>query len=205
MSRILLVTSSPRGADSQSTRFARDLVRSLQAQAPGSAVVLRDVAAEPLPHIGTDFVTALAIPAEARTPVQARAVAASDAAVEELLAADTLVIAVAMINFGIPSALKTWIDHITRAGRTFRYTETGAEGLAAGRRAWLVLASGGVYSDGPASAQDHALPYLRDLLGFLGIETAGVLRVEGLALGPEAAAQAVAGAQRELGRLARAA
>ena len=108
-----------------------------------------------------------------------------------MLAADTLVIATPLINFGISSTLKSWLDNVLRAGRTFRYTEAGPEGLAKGKKAYIVVASGGVYSEGPAAAMNHADPYLRTALGFIGITDVEVIRVEGVALGPDAAEKAV--------------
>ncbi len=205
MRSILLVTSSPRGPASHSSRIAGELVRDLQAGAPGSTVTLRDLAADPLPHIGADFAIGSRAPAADRTASQAAAVAVSDAAVAELLAADTVVIAAGLINFGVPSTLKAWIDNLARAGVTFRYTEAGPEGLAKGRKVYLVLASGGIYSEGPAAAMDHALPYLRDTLGFMGMTDVEVIRIEGVAMGPEAEAQGLDRARAQLGGLARAA
>ena len=116
-----------------------------------------------------------------------------------------MVIAAGLINFGVPSTLKAWIDNLARAGVTFRYTEAGPEGLAKGRKVYLVLASGGIYSEGPAAAMDHALPYLRDTLGFMGMTDVEVIRIEGVAMGPEAEAQGLDRARAQLGGLARAA
>ncbi len=116
--------------------------------------------------------------------------ALSDALIDELRAADILVLAAPMHNFGIPSTLKAWIDHVVRAGRTFSYTSKGPVGLLTGKRAILVLATGGVYSDGPAKAFDFQEPYLRTILGFMGITDVDVVRVEGVAtsaVGPEKA------------------
>lgn len=205
MSEILLVTSSPRGAASHSSRIAGELARSLQQANPGSRLVQRDLAVQPLPHIGTDFAAGIHAPAEQRSAGQAAAVAASDAVVAELLAADTVVIAAGLINFAIPSTLKSWLDHVARAGQTFRYSEAGPEGLVTGRRVYLVIASGGVYSAGPAAAFDHAVPYLRAVLGFLGMTDVELVRVEGVAMGPEAEAAALSQARAQLSGLADAA
>ena len=114
----------------------------------------------------------------------------SDALIDELFAADTIALAVPMHNFSPPSTLKAWIDHITRAGRTFSYSSNGPDGLLKGKRAILVLASGGVYSNGPAKPFDFTEPYLRTVLGFIGITDVEVVRVEGVAnsaIGPEKA------------------
>ncbi|TSD89630.1 FMN-dependent NADH-azoreductase [Mycobacterium sp. KBS0706] len=193
MSRILFVTSSPRGAASLSTKVATALVDRLQAQSPG-VVVRRDLAATPLPHIGEDFLAAQALPAEARSPAQQAALALSDTLVQELFAADTIVIASAMINFGLASTLKSWFDYLLRAGVTFRYDETGAHGLVTGKKVYLVEARGGVYSDGPAKPFDFQEPYLRHLLGFIGVTDVESIAVEGVAYGPDVAEKAVAGA-----------
>lgn len=193
MSRILFVTSSPRGAASLSTKVATALVDRLQAQSPG-VVVHRDLAAQPLPHIGEDFLAAQALAAEARSPAQQAALALSDTLVQELFAADTIVIASAMINFGLASTLKSWFDYLLRAGVTFRYDETGAHGLVSGKKVYLVEARGGVYSDGPAKPFDFQEPYLRHLLGFIGLADVEAIAVEGVAYGPDVAEKAVAGA-----------
>ncbi|MGK9233795.1 FMN-dependent NADH-azoreductase [Inquilinus limosus] len=194
MSRILFVTSSPRGAASLSTKVATALVDRLQAQSPDAAVVRRDLAAQPLPHIGEDFLAAQALPAEARSPAQQTALALSDTLVQELFAADVIVIASSMINFGPASTLKSWFDYLLRAGVTFRYGETGAEGLVTGKKVYLIQARGGVYSEGPSKPFDFQEPFLRHLLGFVGLTDVEAIAVEGVAFGPEAAEKAVAGA-----------
>lgn len=202
MSSILLVTSSPRGDASHSTRIATELAARLRAARPGAALVTRDLAREPLPHITPAFASGIYTPAEQRNAAQAAAVAPSDAAVDELLAADTVVIATGLINFGIASTLKAWIDHVARAGRTFSYGADGPKGLATGKKVYLVLASGGVYSDGPAAALDYAVPYLTAVLGFLGMTDVEVIRVEGVAGGAEAESQALAAARERIPLLA---
>lgn len=205
MSNILLVTSSPRGGQSHSSRVASNLVDRLLEADPEATVTHRDLHANPMPHIGEAFAIGSRKPAEARTAAEDEVVAISDAAVDELLAADTIVVATGLINFGISSTLKSWVDNIARAGRTFRYTEAGPEGLAKGKKAYLVVASGGVYSEGPAAAFDHADPYLRTVFGFLGITDIETIRIEGVAFGPEAEEKALAAALDRTGELALAA
>lgn len=183
---ILLVTSSPRGTASHSTRIATDLAHKLQAAHPSASLVVRDLAAQPLPHIATDYASGIYTPAENRTPRQAEVVSVSDTAVDELLAADTIIIATGLINFSISSTLKSWIDHIARAGRTFSYGKDGPKGLVTDKKVYIVLASGGVYSEGPAVQLDHAIPYLRTTLGFIGLTDIELIRVEGVGMGPEA-------------------
>ena len=204
MSSILLLTSSPR-VDSLSTTIAADLVEKIKAQQPGSAVVRRDLAANPLPHIDDLFTAAIRKPADDRTADEAAAVKTSDELVAELLAADTIVIGTGLINFNIYSSLKTWIDNVARAGLTFKYTESGPVGLATGKKVYVVLASGGVNSQGPAAGMNHAVPYLKSVLGFLGITDIETIYVEGLAFGPEAAEKAIGAAKARAEEIALAA
>jgi FMN-dependent NADH-azoreductase len=191
MPRILHITSSPRGASSHSTQIAARVIDELKATHPGAQVRLRDLSRDAPPHIDQDFVTALALPPDQRTPAQAAAIARSDALVDELLAADIVVIGVAMINFAIPSPLKSWLDHVARAGRTFRYGPNGAEGLATGKRVVVVQAKGGIYS-GDMKSADFVDPYLRHMLAFMGMADIRAIEVEGTVLGEEILARAVA-------------
>ncbi|KEC75330.1 (acyl-carrier-protein) phosphodiesterase [Rhizobium leguminosarum bv. phaseoli CCGM1] len=204
MSSILLLTSSPR-AESLSTPIAVDLAEKLKNQKPGSVVVRRDLAANPLPHIDDLFTAAIRKPAEARTAEEIAAIKTSDELVNELLAADTIVISTGLINFSIYSSLKTWIDNVARAGLTFKYTETGPVGLVTGKKVYVVLTSGGVYSQGPAAPLNHAVPYLKSVLGFLGITDVETIYVEGLAFGPEAAEKAIDAAKSRVQEIALAA
>lgn len=205
MSSILLVTSSPRGAESLSSKVAVDLANSLSAKNNGETVVHRDLGANPIPHLDTVATSAIRKPADARTAEEAAAADYSDTLVRELLASDTLVIATGLINFGIYSTLKSWIDNVARAGQTFTYTAEGPKGLATGKKVYIVMSSGGVYSEGPAAAMDHAVPYLKTVLGFMGMKDVEVIYVEGLAFGPEAAEKSIAAASAKVIELARAA
>jgi len=204
MKNILLVLSSPRGQQSYSHQFATDIVDDLKLRHPGATVVVRDLAKEPLPHVGEAFVGGLFSPPEQRTPDQATAMARSDHLIDELFAADVVVMAVPMHNFGPPSTLKAWFDHIARAGRTFAYSDKGSEGLLKGKKAIVVLARGGVYSDGPAKALDFQEPYVRSMLGFIGITDVHVLRVEGVAMGEDAVKRAIASAKEQADAVTRA-
>jgi FMN-dependent NADH-azoreductase len=201
---ILLITSSPRGAESLSNSVAIDLAEKLKAQT-GAQLIHRDLAVSPLAHMDGTFTSAIRKAAADRSPEEAKAAVASDELTQELLAADTLVIGTGMINFNIYSSLKTWIDHIARAGLTFKYGESGPVGLATVKKAYIVLASGGIYSSGPASALNHAEPYLKTVLGFIGITNVETIYVEGLAYGPEAAEKAIAAAHAKAAELALAA
>ena len=194
---ILHVTSSPRGSVSYSNRVAANVLDELRARDPGATVTVRDLARDPLPHIGDDFVAATRSPNGPQTDAQRALLARSDGLVDELFAADVIVIAAPMINFTIPSNLKAWIDYVARAGRTFRYSEKGPEGLVKGKQVILVAARGGVYADA-GKALELQLPYLKSVLGFLGITDIEVLEVEGTAYGPDAAEKAVAAATAKL-------
>ncbi len=194
MNNILLVISSPRGAASYSTKVARSLVDEVTRGHPNARVVVRDLTDQPLPHIGADFVAGLGTPAESRTPAQRAAVALADEITGEVFAADVIIIASPMINFGVASTLKTWFDYLLRAGVTFRYSEKGPEGLVTGKKAYLVQARGGVYSQGPMQAANFQEPYLKQLLGFIGITDVETVAVEGVAFGPEVAEKAFAAA-----------
>lgn len=190
MSRILYVSSSPRGSASYSNQVAARVVDELRQADPQATVTVRDLAQHPLPHIDADFVVATRGAEGPRTERQRAILAQSDALVDELLAADIVVIAAPMINFSVSTALKSWFDYIARAGRTFSYSEAGPKGLVTGKRAIIVSASGGVYS-GENAAFDFQMPWLKNMLGFLGMTEVEVIRVEGTAYGPEAAGKAL--------------
>lgn len=201
MSRLLLITSSPR-IESYSSRVARSLADKLAARAPGSTVVVRDLTRDPLPHIDDSFAAARNLPPDVLTPVQKAALALSDTLLNELFAADTIIIAAGMINFGIPSNLKAYIDYILRPGVTFKYTQEGPEGLVTGKKVYLVLARGGVYTQGPMQSFNFQDPYLRASLGFIGLDDIEIITVEGIAFGPEVAAKAVDAALARVSTLA---
>ncbi|HEX4599736.1 MAG TPA: FMN-dependent NADH-azoreductase [Burkholderiaceae bacterium] len=189
MSQVLLITSSPR-LDSHSTRVARKLADRLASQA-GSGLTVRDLTRQPLPHIDDSFAVARNTPPDLLTSAQKSALSLSDRLLKELFAADTLIVAAGMINFGIPSSLKAYVDHVVRPGVTFRYGDKGPEGLVKGKKAYLVVARGGVYTEGPMQAFNFQDTYLRATLGFIGITDVEVIAVEGIAFGPEVAERAV--------------
>jgi FMN-dependent NADH-azoreductase len=193
---ILHLTSSPRGNASYSNRVAAQVIAELKSRDAGATVTTRDLVRDALPHIDDDFVAATRSPAGPQTGQQRAQLAQSDALVDELLASDVIVIAAPMINFTIPSNLKAWIDYVARAGRTFSYSEKGAQGLVTGKQVILVVARGGVYSDKPAF--DFQVPYLKNVLGFLGMTDMEVIEVEGTAYGPDVAEKAVEAATAKL-------
>jgi FMN-dependent NADH-azoreductase len=203
MRNILFVSSSPRGWNSYSHQFASHIVDDLKARHRGAKVVVRDVAKEPLPHVDAAFVTGRALPPEKRSPAEVKAFALSDILLAELEAADVVVFAVPMYNFSVPSSLKAWIDHVVRPGRAFSYSEKGPEGLLKGKKAVVVIARGGIYSEGPAQQLDFQEPYLRAVLGFIGITNVHVVRVEGIGMGEQALKNAMKSAKAQSERIVR--
>ena len=189
MNQILLIASSPR-LDSYSTRVARRLAEKLASQR-GSKLTVRDLLREPLPHIDDSFAVAHNTPPELLTSSQKSTLSLSERLLTEIFASDTLIVAAAMINFGIPSSLKAYIDYVVRPGVTFRYGNNGPEGLIKGKKAYLVVARGGNYSQGPMQAFNFQDTYLKTILGFIGITDVEVIAVEGIAFGPEVAEKAV--------------
>ena len=197
--KILQINSSARSAGANSTRLADAVTTRLKAANPGAVVELRDLAAHPHPVLDEAALGALFTPAEQRSPEQAARVALDDALIAQLQSADAIVIGVPMYNFGVPVQLKTWIDAIARAGVTFRYTENGPEGLLKGKKVYVALARGGLYRDTPADSQ---VPYLKGVLGFLGMTDVEFIYAEGLAMGPETADKAFAEAEAAIAALA---
>lgn len=203
MTKILHIDTSPMGDNSYSRRYSAQIVKALQDGGKAAQIVYRDLAEKPLPHLTGLTLSAFFTPADQRSDEQRDAVRLSDQLVSELQDADTIVLGVPMWNFGIPSVLKAWIDHVARAGITFRYTANGPEGLLKGKKVIIASARGGVYSTGPAAHMDHQEQYLIDVLGFIGITDVSVVRAEGLNLGAESVAKAVATADAQLSAMAR--
>ena len=198
MKSILFITSSPRGEASHSHQVGQQFVEQLRAANPEVQVTVRDLRKSPPPMLSEEIVGAYFTPADARSGEQNELLKTSDELIAELQAADTIVLSSGMINFGISSLLKAWIDMVLRSGITFRYGADGPEGLLSGKKAYLVLASGGVYSEGPMQSLDHQAPYLHAALSFIGISDITTVRIEGVAYGPEAAQLAVDAAKAKL-------
>jgi FMN-dependent NADH-azoreductase len=199
MNTVLQINSSLAGEHAASTALADRLVAGLLARSPGLAVVRRHLDRDPLPHLDAARLAALGKPAAQRSAAEAAIAAEADAVIAEVQAARHLVIAAPMYNFTAPSTLKSWFDHLARAGVTFRYTAHGPEGLLQGRRATLVTTRGGVHRDRP---QDHLVPYVRTMLAFVGIADLEVVYAEGLALGAEPRDAALGRARAEIDSLA---
>ena len=182
----------------QSSQLTERFAAAWQASHPGSRVVERDLAANPVPHLdGARFMAFLAKPEE-RSAEQQAVVDFSDALIAELRAADAVVIGLPMYNFGIPSQLKAYFDHIARAGVTFRYTANGPEGLITGKKVYVLATRGGVYAGTP---QDSQTAYVRDFLGFIGITDLEFIYAEGLNMGDESKNAALAQAHQSLAAL----
>ncbi|MFZ4538455.1 FMN-dependent NADH-azoreductase [Propionivibrio sp.] len=196
--KILQINASARSAGSNSTRLAAAVSARLQAQNPAASIELRDLASAPHPVLDEPSLTALFTPAEQRTAEQNARVALDDALIAQVQSADAIVLGVPMYNFGIPVQLKTWIDDIARSGVTFRYTANGPEGLLKGKKVYVALARGGLYRDTPADSQ---VPYLKSVLGFLGMTDIEFIYAEGLAMGADAASKAFAEAEEQMGEL----
>jgi FMN-dependent NADH-azoreductase len=168
MIRILHIDSSPRGERSRSRRLSSRFVQDLLRENPGATVVHRDLGRTVVPLIDETWIAAVYTAPDQRTPEMEERLRVSDELIDELLAADVLVLALPMYNFGIPANLKAWIDQVVRSGRTFRYP--GPEGLAAGRKAYIIMSSAGEYHEGsPTAHMDHAIPQLKTILEFIGI------------------------------------
>lgn len=201
MKRILTVEVSPRGKASASRAVTEAVVARLEALYPTATLVRRDLAAEHLPHLDQTTLDAITTTGPAAADRLKDTARLSDRLTGELLAADLVVIATPMWNFGIPAALKAWIDLVLRPGRTFQYADGSVLGLARNKKAIVILASGGVFTEGPWSTWDFAAPYLRQILGFIGIADVQLVRVEGLNI-PALAPDAVARAKEAVARLA---
>lgn len=202
MSKLLFVSSSLFGEGSQSRLIAREFVARWRDAHPDAAVTERDLTAESMPHLSLPVLGATMTPAEKRGETERQAAALADTLIAEVEAAEAIVITAPMYNFSIPSTLKAWIDHIARAGRTFRYTAAGPEGLLKGKKVFVITGRGGVYSgDSPVKALDFQEPYLRTVLGFLGLNDVTFIHVEGLKVSPDAAAAGLARAREAIKHL----
>ena len=195
MKSLLQLNTSIFSDAGQSTRLADAFVAARKAIEPGLNVVVRDFAREPVPHLTADGFQGFLAKPEARTPAQAQVVAYSDALIDEIKRADTVVLGLPMYNFAIPSTLKAYFDHIARAGVTFKYTDKGPVGLLTGKKAYVFAARGGVYLGTTADTQTA---YVRDFLAFLGITDVEFVYAEGLAMGEAPRKASLEKAQAEI-------
>jgi FMN-dependent NADH-azoreductase len=197
MFNILALTSSLNGPASVSDPLVGEAIQQLQARHPGARVVHRDLAGNPIPHLLPD--TFAGVRAEANTPAEHAARKLSDELIAEVNAADVIVIGAPMYNFSVPTTLRAWFDHVVRPRVTFTYDANGPRGLVEDKPVIVIEARGGFYSAGPAAAVDFQEPYLRHLLGFIGLNDVRFVRAEKIGFGPEARAAAIEAAVAAIG------
>ncbi len=180
MKNILHLMSSIQGSDSNSVKLGNAIVQKIQEKYPENTLEEVDLVDLDLPHLNPNILHSFFTPEDKRTEEERESVRYSNKAIEQLFAADIIVIGAPLYNFTIHSALKVWIDHITRVGITFRYGETGPVGLVTGKKVYVAMSSGGIFSEGPSKQNDFVAPYLKAMLGFLGMTNVMVIRAEGL-------------------------
>jgi len=195
--KILQIKSSVFNGNGQSSRLADEFVARLHEQDLEAELIQRDLVADPVPHLDGARAGAFFAKPEERGPEQRAVIAYSDALIDEPRGADVLVLGLPMYNFGVPSQLKAWFDHIALAGETFKYTEKGAVGLLTGKKAYVFATRGGVYGDNDAQTQ-----FVRQFLGFIGISDVEFVYAEGLAISPESRNNSLIAAQARSQRLA---
>jgi FMN-dependent NADH-azoreductase len=196
--KILQINSSARVDGSQSTKLANAVVGRIRADNPDATLTLRDLSRIPHPQLDESTLQALFTPADQRTPEHHARVALDDALIAEIQSADIVVLGVPMYNFGVSAQLKNWIDAISRAQVTFRYTAKGPEGLLKGKKVYVALTRGGLYRNTPSDTQ---VPYLKTVFAFLGMTDVQFVYAEGLAMGPEAEQNALASAYTQIEEL----
>lgn len=199
MAQVLVIESSARQQGSVSRQLTEQFIARWRVAHPTDRIEVRDLAVEQVPHLDANLLGGWMTPAEQQSEAEQAALALSNRLTDELLAADVLVLAAPMYNFTIPSTLKAWLDHVLRAGVTFKYTESGPQGLLSGKRAFVLTARGGIYAGG---SMDHQEPYLRQALGFVGIHDVSFIHAEGLNLSASHLEQALAGAKAQLAEVA---
>jgi FMN-dependent NADH-azoreductase len=200
MTTLLQINASLNKGNGQSSLLANQFVAAFHSRRPEAKIVVRDVAgsAEPVPHLNAERFNAFITKPEQRSAAQRAVVAYSDILINELKEADVVVLGLPMYNFGVPSQLKAYFDHIARAGVTFQYTEKGPAGLLTGKKVYVFAARGGLYVGTPMDTQTS---YVRDFLRFLGMDDVEFVYAEGLAISPESKEAGLAKAVAEIERL----
>lgn len=199
MQTILQINTSLPGPDGHSSRLARRFVQAWQRRNRGGRLVLRDLGADPVPHLNAERFQAFLTPKAQRSAQQQAVAAYSEALIDELRSADAVVLGLPLYNFGVPSPLKAYFDHVARAGLSFRYTEQGPIGLLPDRPVHVLATRGGVHRDTP---QDTQSAYVRDFFRFLGIRDLRFIYAEGLSLGPARQEASLAEAEAQIDRAA---
>jgi len=200
MANILVLNSSVLGEGSASRMLVDEAVKRLLQANPGATAIHRDLGSEPIPHLTTSTVAGVRGVATTNAELAARRL--SDELIAELRSADTIVIGAPMYNFSIPTGLRAWFDYVLRAGETFSYSEAGPKGLLSDKRVIVIESRGGLYSEGPAKAIDFQEPYLRTLLGFIGLNDVTFIHAEQIGFGVDAREAALASAKQALARAA---
>ena len=180
MSHVLIIESSARQQDSFSRQLTQQFIQQWHEAHPGDTITVRDLAVSPVPHLDANLLGGWMKPEAQRSAEEQASLQRSNELTDELLAADVLVMAAPMYNFAIPSTLKAWLDHVLRAGVTFKYTESGPQGLLTGKKAYVLTARGGIYA---GSTADHQEPYLRQVMAFVGIHDVTFIHAQGMNLG----------------------
>ena len=201
MSTLLHINSSVRTQGSISRLLTSEFVTKWKSAHPEDVIIERDLATHPAPHLTEQVMGAVFTPTPQRSPTQAQDAQVADGLIAELMAADVIVLGAPMYNFSVSSSLKAWIDHVARAGVTFRYSDTGPVGLLTGKKVYVFTARGGVYSRGPGAAMDFHETYLRAVLGFIGLTDIRFIHTEGLAMGEAAMEHAIAGSRDTIDQL----
>ena len=199
MKTLLQIRSSIFSNDGQSSRLAERFVARWRASNPGGKVIVRDLAKEPVPHLDAARFGAFLAKPEERTPAQQAVVDYSDALIGELKRADVVVLGLPMYNFGVPSTLKAYFDHVARVGETFKYTEKGPVGLLTGKKVYVFAARGGMYAGTP---NDTQTPFIRTFLSFIGMSDIEFVYAEGLAISEASKQQSLARAEAAIDALA---
>jgi FMN-dependent NADH-azoreductase len=199
MKTILQINTSLFGEQGQSSKLTWDFIEAWRQRNPQDRIISRDLAKDPVPHLTGERFQAFLTPAAEHTPEQRQVVAYSDALIEELRQADVIVLGLPMYNFGVPSTLKAYFDHVARAGVTFRYTANGPEGLLRNKKVYVLAARGGAYQ---GTALDTQTQYVTNFLKFLGMQDIEFVYAEGLALGEEKAQAALEQVQTQIATLA---
>lgn len=199
MATVLVLTSSLNGPQGESSKLAKAFADQYISSNESSSVVYRDLSDGSVPHLSAESFSAFSTLAEELSTEQQQAVALSDQLIGELQAADHIVIGMPMYNFGVPSTFKAWIDHVARAGVTFKYGAQGPEGQLKNKQVTVLAARGGKYSGTPADTQTD---YIKQVLAFLGLDRVEFVYAEGLAMGGDNRADALANAQQKISEVA---
>lgn len=197
MKTLLKIQSSLFGESGQSSQLADRFVAQWLSTNPRGVVVTRDLSRDPIPHLTAERFQAFLTKPEDRSAEQRKVVEFSDSLIQELQAADTIVLAAPMYNFSIPSTLRAYFDHIARSGVTFRYTANGPEGLIKGKKTYVIVTRGGLYE----ASNDTQSAYLRQFLSFIGLNDVEFIYAEGLALGADSAEKQLASARHTIAKL----